>query len=99
MVYRRHRLQPAQLLAIQGQVIWLVMRRGMIQLVVGLSIGPLGASGVGRVLEGLLVQVSPTDPVTVAMILAVLGSVSLLACLGPARRAASLDPSDALRVD
>ncbi len=51
VVYRLHRLQPAQSLAIQGQVIWLVMRRGMIQLVVGLSIGLIGASGVGRVLE------------------------------------------------
>ena len=39
----------------------------------------------------------PTDPVTLSMILLVLGSVTVLACLGPARRAALLDPAHALR--
>ncbi len=81
------------------QVVWMVMRRGLIQLVIGLSIGLVGAAGVGQVLQGLLVQISPTDPATLGMILLVLGSVTALACLGPARRAALLDPSDALRFE
>ena len=80
-----------------GQVVWMVMRRGLIQLAIGLSIGLVGAAGVGQVMQGLLVQISPTDPVTLAMILLVLGSVTVLACLGPARRAALLDPANALR--
>ena len=80
-----------------GQVVWMVMRRGLLQLAIGLSIGLVGAAGVGQVMQGLLVQISPTDPVTLAMILLVLGSVTVLACLGPARRAALLDPANALR--
>ena len=82
-----------------GQVVWMVMRRGLVQLGVGLAIGLVGAAGVGQVLQGLLVQISPTDPVTLAMILLVLSSVTVLACLGPARRAALLDPATALRPD
>lgn len=50
-------------------------------------------------MEGLLVQISPTDPTTVAMILLVLSAVTVLACLGPATRASRLDPADALRLD
>ncbi len=82
-----------------NQVVWMVMRRGLVQLVLGLSIGLVGAAGVGQILQGLLVQISPTDTVTLVMILLVLSTVTVLACLGPARRAALLDPSDALRVD
>ena len=82
-----------------GQVVWMVMRRGLVQLGIGLAIGLVGAAGVGQLMQGLLVQISPTDPATLAMILFVLGSVTVLACLGPARRAALLDPSEALRPD
>jgi ABC-type antimicrobial peptide transport system permease subunit len=82
-----------------GQVVWFVMRRGLLQLGLGLAIGLFGAAGVGQVMEGLLVQISPTDPTTVAMILLVLSAVTVLACLGPATRASRLDPADALRLD
>ena len=82
-----------------GQVVWMVMRRGLNQLAIGLAIGLFGAAGVGQIMAGLLVQVSPTDPVTLGMILLVLASVTVLACLGPARRAALLDPAVALRLD
>ena len=44
-----------------GQVIWMVMRRGLVQLAIGLAIGLFGAAGVGQLMEGLLVQISPTD--------------------------------------
>ena len=82
-----------------GNVIWMVMRRGFLQLTIGLSVGLVGAAGVGRVLEGLLIQVSPTDPATLVGIFLVLASVTTLACVGPARRASLLDPSVALRTD
>ena len=82
-----------------GQVVWFVMRRGLLQLGLGLAIGLFGAAGVGQVMEGLLVQISPTDPTTVAMILLVLSAVTVLACLGPATRASRFDPADALRLD
>ncbi len=82
-----------------GQVVWFVMRRGLVQLAIGLAFGLFGAAGVGQLMEGLPVQISPTDPTTLATILLVLSAVTVLACLGPARRASLLDPADALRLD
>ena len=61
--------------------------------------GLAGAFGVGRLLESVLVQTSPTDPVTLVSVVAVLGGAAVLACLWPARRAAHLNPSAALRYE
>ncbi len=89
-----------------GQVQWLVLRRVVMQLAIGLPIGLAGAFGVGRLLQSvpeafdaapLLVQTSPADPVTLVSIVAVLVGAAVLACLGPARRAARVDPMVALR--
>jgi ABC-type antimicrobial peptide transport system permease subunit len=80
-----------------GQVVWLFLRRGLIQLGVGLAIGVIGAFGVGRLLESLLVGTSPRDPVTLMSIVAILVVVGAAACAVPARRATRLDPVIALR--
>ena len=82
-----------------GQVIWVVVRRGLAQVGAGLIVGSAGAFAVGRLLESLLVQTSPRDPVTLAMVLAVLAAATVIACVGPARRAAGVDPVEALRSD
>jgi ABC-type antimicrobial peptide transport system permease subunit len=79
------------------QVIWLFLRRGFVQLGIGLLIGFAGAIGVGRLLQGILFQTSPRDPVTLAMIVAVLSGVGIIACVWPARRATRLDPVVVLR--
>jgi ABC-type antimicrobial peptide transport system permease subunit len=79
------------------QVRWLILRRGMIQLAVGLTIGLAGALGVGRLLQGMLVGTSPTDPPTLVAISLVLIAVAAMACFWPARRATRLDPVKALR--
>lgn len=71
----------------------------LIHLSIGLPIGLAGALGVGIVLRGLLVQTSPTDPVTLLGIVTVLVAVAVVACAWPARRAARLDPVEALRVE
>ncbi len=63
----------------------------------GSSIGILGALVGARVLESLLYGVRPHDPAVVAMAPVVLGSIALLACIVPARRAAAVDPMAALR--
>ena len=81
------------------QMSWLVLRRSFAQLAVGVPIGVLGASAVGRLLQGLLVQQSSTDPVTLGTIVVVLVGVAVVACLLPARRAARLDPMVALRIE
>src|SRR5262249_25380001 len=69
------------------QVLWLVLRRGLIQLAIGLPLGVAGAFGVGKLLESLLVRTSTRDPLTIVGITALLVIVSVVACVWPARRA------------
>jgi putative ABC transport system permease protein len=80
-----------------AQVIWLFLRRGAVQLGIGLAIGIAGAFGVGRLLQALLVQTSPRDPFTLVSIVLVLTAVAIAACVIPARRATRVDPLQALR--
>jgi predicted permease len=81
------------------QVVWLFLRRGVVQLGIGLAIGIAGAFGVGRLLQTLLVQTSPRDPVTLLSIVALLAAVAIGACIVPARRATRVDPLHALRYE
>jgi len=83
--------------AAPSQVIALFLRRGAVQLGIGLLIGVAGAFGVGRLLQALLVQTSPRDPVTLISIVALLTIVAVVACIIPARRATRVDPLHALR--
>jgi predicted permease len=78
-------------------VLWLVLRRALGQLAIGLPIGMAAAFGVGRLLQSLLVQTSSRDPLTIAAIAILMIVVSVAACLWPARRATRLDPVIALR--
>ena len=80
-------------------MLWLVLRRALVQLAIGLPIGIAGAYGVGRILQSVLVQTSPSDPVTLGSVVALLVTVAILACLWPARRASRLDPMLALRYE
>ena len=82
-----------------GQVVWAVVRSTLAQVGAGLALGAAGGFAASRVIQGLLVQVSPADPATLAAVLAVLAGVTTAACVGPARRAALLDPVAALRSD
>jgi putative ABC transport system permease protein len=81
------------------QVWWLILRRGLIQLAIGLAIGLAGAFGVGTLLKSILLQSNGRDAGTLAAIVAVLIVVSVAASFGPARRATRLDPVSALRND
>lgn len=65
----------------------------------GVALGLVGAAGLARFLSGLLYDVAPTDPGTFLMLAAVLAIVAVAACYIPARRAATLDPTRALRAD
>ena len=79
------------------QVRWLILRRGLIQLAVGLTLGLAGALGTGRLLQGMLVATGPADVVTLVAISLVMVTVAVMACFWPARRATRLDPVKALR--
>jgi ABC-type antimicrobial peptide transport system permease subunit len=80
-----------------GQVTWLFLKRSMVQLAIGLTIGVAAAFGVGRLLQSFLVQTSAGDPVTMVAIVVLLTVVAFAAAVGPARRATRLDPLHALR--
>ena len=82
-----------------AQVMWLVLRRALVQLAIGLPLGLAGAFGVGRLLQTLLVQTSAHDPATIGSIAVLMIAVSLVACMWPARRATQLDPVSALRYE
>jgi putative ABC transport system permease protein len=77
----------------------LALRRVLNQLAIGIPIGIAGAYGVGNLLQGLLVQSTPGDPLTLGGIAFLLVAVAIAACTIPARRAAALDPVTALRVE
>ena len=81
------------------QVSWLVLRRGLVQTGVGLTLGLIAAFFLARVMRTLLVQIGPDDPVTFASITVVLCTVALCACLVPAHRATLVDPLVALRTE
>ena len=80
-----------------SSILQLVAGQGLRLSALGIGIGLLAAFAVTRVMSTMLVGVSPTDPLTFAAIAAFFLGVTALACWIPARRAARLDPVQALR--
>jgi putative ABC transport system permease protein len=80
-----------------GDVVGLVLRRGMTLTLVGVGIGLIASFLLTRLMSTLLYGVSASDPTTFGVIALLLTSVALLACYIPARRAARIDPMIALR--
>jgi putative ABC transport system permease protein len=75
----------------------LVVRQGLQLGVVGLVLGLAGAWMLTRFLQSMLFGVRPHDPLTLAGVAVVLGGVTLVACVIPARRALRVEPTEALR--
>jgi ABC-type lipoprotein release transport system permease subunit len=82
-----------------GEVIRLVMGRGMRLVLGGVAAGAVAALLLARVLEGLLYGVRPRDPLTFITVAVALTMVAAVASYVPARRAASLELTSALRQD
>jgi putative ABC transport system permease protein len=85
--------------ASSGRILRLIFAQGMLQLSIGLVIGMAAAFGVTRVLKGVLIGVSSTDPTTFTIVALVLTTAGILGCVIPARRAVRVDPVVALRHD
>ena len=80
-----------------SQVLRIILSQGLMTTAIGVAVGILAALGLTRTLESLLFDVTPTDPVTFAGVIALLAMVATLACYVPARRATHADPMEALR--
>lgn len=78
-------------------VLKLVVGHGMRLALIGLLAGVAGALALTQLMANLLYQVKPADPMTFAVVCALLAGIVLLACWLPARRAAKVDPMTALR--
>lgn len=80
-------------------VIRMVLRNALLLVGIGLAIGvPVALLG-GRLMSTQLYGVRPYDPLTLALAIAILGAFALLAGFIPARRAASVEPMQALRIE
>jgi putative ABC transport system permease protein len=80
-------------------VVWLFVREGLLLTTVGLIAGLGGALATDRWIRSLLFGVTPVDPTTFFGVASALTATAVLASYVPARRAASIDPTDALRRD
>ena len=83
----------------RGQVLALVVERGMRLVAIGLVLGLASALGAARLLRSLLYDTHSYDPLTFVAVPVLLAAVSLCACYLPARRAATVDPVVTLRAD
>jgi putative ABC transport system permease protein len=83
----------------RGHAIGMVVRNGMRLSAAGLALGLLGAVAVTRVVQSILIGVSPTDPLSFGAVTVFLGGVAFVASYVPARRATTVDPIIALRFE
>ncbi len=77
----------------------LMLGQGLRLALAGITVGLIACFAVSRLLSSVLYEVSPTDPLSLTAVVAILIFVGLLACWLPARRATKVDPVTALRAD
>jgi putative ABC transport system permease protein len=81
----------------RGDVLRAFLRDGARMTLIGIIAGAVAALALTRLMSSILFQVKPTDPLTFGGVALLLCVIALLACYLPARRAASVDPIQALR--
>ena len=80
-------------------VLRLIVNQGMRPVVIGLAVGIVSAFALGRLLTSQLYEVSSHNPALLVASTVFLAAIALIACLVPARRAAHVDPIQALRTE
>ena len=83
----------------RGNILRLVVGKGMRLAAAGLALGAIAGLAATRMMTGLLFGVHPSDPVTFAVICVLLACAAFAACYIPARRATAVDPLVALRYE
>jgi putative ABC transport system permease protein len=81
------------------EVLWMILRRGLVLTSMGLAIGVALSIPLGRLISGLIWGVSPNDPATFAGTIALFLGTAMVACVIPALRAARTDPVRVLRYE
>jgi len=85
--------------ASRGEIMRLVLGRGLVLVAIGLGVGIAAALSVSHLVANFLFSVSPVDPATFIGVPLVLGTMALFASYVPAFRATRIDPAIALRGD
>lgn len=81
-----------------GAVIGMVLRRGLVLTAFGIGIGLVGSLLLSRFLKSLLFDLTAMDPMTYVLSAVLMAGVAVAATYGPAKRAASIDPLESLRI-
>src|SRR5262249_19221255 len=81
----------------RSQVMSMIVWRAASPVAAGLTAGSVGAVAVGGLVASLLFDVRPRDPLVIATVVAIVGTVGLAACLVAARQGLVIDPAAALR--
>jgi predicted permease len=83
----------------KGELKWMFVRSALVLTGIGVAIGIVAAAGLTQFMKSLLFGISPLDPFTYIAIPSILVSSAALASYLPARRAATVDPVEALRTE
>jgi ABC-type antimicrobial peptide transport system permease subunit len=83
----------------RSRVLAHVLKQGLMLTGIGIAGGLAGAFALNQVIASFLFGVRPTDPTTLALVVATIVAVAVAACWLPAWRASRLDPNAVLRSD
>jgi putative ABC transport system permease protein len=82
-----------------SKILGMILGQGLLLAALGVGIGLVGALAVTGLVKSLLFEVTPTDPATFVGVAVVLVAAAIMASYLPARRAAAIDPIEALRTE